>query len=79
MATDLTDKVAAVTGGTRGIGYSIADALLAEGVRVFICGRSESSLRGALRSLGSHAEGRVDGTRPTIPPYGACASENVLK
>jgi len=72
MANDLTDKVAAVTGATRGIGYSIAEALLAEGARVFICGRSDSSLRGALNALDPGGTGRVDGMLTDIRRHPDC-------
>ena len=49
----LEGKVAVVTGGTRGIGRGIARALLAEGVRVVLNGRSEDKGRQALDELGA--------------------------
>ena len=48
---DLHGRSAIVTGGARGIGYAIAEALLHEGARVAICARSEESLARALRKL----------------------------
>jgi NAD(P)-dependent dehydrogenase (short-subunit alcohol dehydrogenase family) len=38
-------KVARVTGGARGIGLSIAEALVWEGAGVFICGRDPATLK----------------------------------
>lgn len=57
---NLNDKTAAVTGGSKGIGYAIAEALVKAGASVFICGRDVSDLRSALESLSAH--GRADGT-----------------
>ncbi|MNO69818.1 (S)-1-Phenylethanol dehydrogenase [compost metagenome] len=42
----LTDKVAIVAGGTRGIGRAIAGRFLAEGARVVVAGRSEPGAHG---------------------------------
>jgi len=47
MDLQLNDKVAIVTGSSRGIGLSIARALTAEGCRVTMCARTEPRLRDA--------------------------------
>ena len=52
MNLGLQDRVAAVTGGSRGLGYAIAQSLLAEGCRVAICARDRQSLNQAARTLG---------------------------
>jgi len=49
----LQGRVAAVTGGTRGLGYAIAQSLLAEGCRVAICARDPQRLEEAAQMLGS--------------------------
>ena len=48
----LEGRVAAITGGTRGIGRGIAEAFLAEGARVVLNGRSEDKGRAALEEMG---------------------------
>ncbi|MGH3313878.1 MAG: SDR family oxidoreductase [Streptomyces sp.] len=45
-------EVALVTGGSRGIGYGVADALVARGHRVCITGRNEDALKEAVDTLG---------------------------
>jgi len=72
MANDLNDRVAAITGGTRGVGYDIAAALLAVGARVFICGRAESGLRDALNALQAFGPDRVDGVVADVRSYADC-------
>jgi len=47
------NKVAVVTGGNSGIGLATARAFVAQGARVAITGRSESTLKAAQKELGS--------------------------
>jgi 3-oxoacyl-[acyl-carrier protein] reductase len=56
---DLKDKIAVVTGGTKGIGRAVAESLLKAGASVFICARDKSVLKRTLEELS--ALGKVDG------------------
>ena len=47
----LENKTAVVTGGTRGIGYAIAEALLHNGANVLVCGRSRADVQAAAEKL----------------------------
>jgi 3-oxoacyl-[acyl-carrier protein] reductase len=51
MDLELVGKVAAVTGGSRGLGYASARALVAEGCHVAICARGADRLEAAAREL----------------------------
>ncbi|MCH5674589.1 SDR family oxidoreductase [Streptomyces gilvus] len=51
--TELSGKVAVVTGASRGIGYGVAEALVARGDRVTITGRNEDALKEAVEKLGA--------------------------
>ncbi|SFF65762.1 3-oxoacyl-[acyl-carrier protein] reductase [Actinacidiphila alni] len=53
--TQLPDsgRVALVTGASRGIGYGIAEALVARGDRVCVTGRNEDTLKEAVEKLGA--------------------------
>src|ERR1051326_8356376 len=72
MGEHLQGKVAIVTGGTRGIGYSIAQRLLDEGGKVFICGRNAGHLKKALESLEKQSAGNVDGITADMRRYEDC-------
>lgn len=55
----LENKIAVVTGGTKGIGRAIAESLLKNGANVFICARDKRELKRALEQLS--VVGKVDG------------------
>ena len=48
---DLKNKVAYITGGTKGIGFAVAQTLLGQGMKVAISGRSQESVDQALKDF----------------------------
>ncbi len=58
MTNNINNKVAYITGGSKGIGYGIAKTLLAQGMRVAISSRSLDAAKKAAATLSNDA-GRV--------------------
>src|SRR2546427_12573937 len=58
---DLKDKSAIVTGGTKGIGRAIAEALRREGVSVYVAARHQAEIDKAIKELNQGDEGRAIG------------------
>lgn len=57
MDLQLKNRLALVSGSTAGIGYAIAQALLREGARVIVNGRTQAAVDGAIAGLGVGAIG----------------------
>jgi 3-oxoacyl-[acyl-carrier protein] reductase len=70
MDLGLRDKVAIVTGSSRGIGLATAKALAAEGCRVALCARSEGTLLAAARDVAVLA-----GSEARVVPVAADVSQ----
>ena len=51
---DLTGKKAVVTGGGKGLGFAISEALIKAGAQVYITGRDEAALKQAVAELGAN-------------------------
>jgi 3-oxoacyl-[acyl-carrier protein] reductase len=64
----LRDKVAIVTGSSRGLGLASAKALAAEGCFVMLCGRTQQTLDGAMRDVTAMAgqSNRVTAVRADV-------------
>jgi len=56
MDLNIKNKLALVTGSTQGIGWAIAQALAAEGARVIVNGRRETTVRAAVEALSKIGE-----------------------
>ena len=69
----LRGKVAVVTGGSRGIGFGIAEALIKEAANVLITGLSEVHLAEARSKLDAVGLGRVEVRRSDARRYGDAA------
>jgi NAD(P)-dependent dehydrogenase (short-subunit alcohol dehydrogenase family) len=52
-----TIKTALVTGGTKGIGYGVAEMLIKEGIKVAVTGRNEETVNDAAAQLNQIREG----------------------
>jgi 3-oxoacyl-[acyl-carrier protein] reductase len=62
----IENKVALITGGTKGIGYGIAEALLRENMKVAITGRSQKSADEAASKLAKIGKGDVIGIEADV-------------
>lgn len=54
-------KTAVITGGTKGIGYGIAEAMLSENMNVVITGRNQDTVDEAVQRLSKSGKGKVLG------------------
>jgi NAD(P)-dependent dehydrogenase (short-subunit alcohol dehydrogenase family) len=66
---ELDGKVAIVTGGSKGIGRSIAEALVREGINVCISARSRSEIDNAVAELLALGGGRATGIVADVRNY----------
>ncbi|MEO5601147.1 MAG: SDR family oxidoreductase [Cyclobacteriaceae bacterium] len=63
---DLKNKTALITGGSKGIGYGIAEALMREGMRVGITSRSQKAADDAVARLKKLGSGEVLGIEADV-------------
>lgn len=74
MQLDLTGRVAVVTGGSRGIGYAIADALAVAGAEVAIGARTVEEVERAAQELSKKHSRRALGVRCDVRSQKDCES-----
>ncbi|CAI3936954.1 NAD(P)-dependent dehydrogenase [Commensalibacter communis] len=59
MELGLKNKKIVISGGSKGIGFAIAQQFIAEGAEVYICARQEKGVNEAVAALGNRARGAV--------------------
>jgi NAD(P)-dependent dehydrogenase (short-subunit alcohol dehydrogenase family) len=67
----LQGKTALITGGSKGIGYGIAESLLKEGMNVAITSRSQEATDAAVASLSKAGTGKIIGITADVRDFGA--------
>lgn len=66
----LENKIAVVTGGSRGIGYATVEAFLQEGATVVLCASRQETADKAVQALQeAHADAKVEGIFPNLSDY----------
>jgi NAD(P)-dependent dehydrogenase (short-subunit alcohol dehydrogenase family) len=66
---DLNGKTAIITGGTKGIGLAIAEAMMAEGMNVLITGRTQTAVDEVVIELNKSATGKAIGLAADVRDY----------
>lgn len=68
----LNNKIAVITGGSRGIGYATAEAFLREGATVIItASTSENAGKAAQKLREKYPDGQIEGISPDLTDFGA--------
>lgn len=71
----LKDKVAVVTGGSRGIGYATVEAFIKEGAAVILCASRQETADKAVKALKeAYPDASVEGIWPNLSDYEAVES-----
>ncbi len=71
----LKNKIAVITGGTRGIGFAVAETFLKNGAKVALCGSRQETVDKALAKLKSeNPDWEVIGLCPDLSDYSAVES-----
>lgn len=78
---NLSNKTALITGGSKGIGYGIAEALLKENMKVAITSRSQNAADEAVKKLKGMNKGNVIGIHADVrdPASQQTAVDRLLK
>lgn len=77
MRQNLENKTALITGGSKGIGYGIAAALVEQGMKVAITGRSKEGVEAAAEQLNKIGKGKAFGIEADVRDYSS--QENAVE